>query len=230
LEGSIALIGTRYNLILKAVDCASGDMLASAEAQANDKSHVLDALGKVASEMRSKLGESLSTVGKYNTPLEQATTPSLEALQAYTVGFNTMAAGDNAAALAFLERATQLDPNFAMAYWAMSSAHSVIGETALSAKDISKAFELRGGATERERLLIEADYYNLVTGDLMTARRRWELGSRMYPREPTFHVGLAGSSNALGQYEAGLKENLETLHLAPYHSFFTDRLSSLICC
>src|SRR5437667_9950664 len=87
LDGSIALIGTRYNLILKAVNCASGDLLASAEAQANDKSHVLDALGKAASAMRSKLGESLSTVQKFNTPLEQGTTPSLEALQAYNLGW-----------------------------------------------------------------------------------------------------------------------------------------------
>jgi len=116
LDGSIALIGTRYNLILKAVHCASGDLLASSQAQANDKSHVLDALGKVASEMRSKLGESLSSLQKYNTPLEQATTPSLEALQAYSLGFKPLWANDYAAALPLFQRATELDPNFAMAY------------------------------------------------------------------------------------------------------------------
>src|SRR3989442_1198046 len=106
LEGSVALIGTRYDLILKAVNCASGDLLASTEVQANDKSHVLDALGKAASEMRGKLGESLSTLQKYNTPLEQATTPSLEALQAYNFGLST---DDDAAQLAFFRRAIQLD-------------------------------------------------------------------------------------------------------------------------
>src|SRR5712664_3641919 len=113
LEGSIALIGPRYNLILKAVNCASGDLLASTEAPANDKGHVLDALGKAASEMRRRLGESLSTVQKYNTPLEQATTRSLEALQAYNFALNT---DDDAASLAFFQRAIQLDPDFAMAY------------------------------------------------------------------------------------------------------------------
>src|SRR6201984_2462344 len=105
LNGSIALIGTQYNLILKAVSCPSGNLVASAQAQVGDKNRVLDALGKVASEMRGKLGESLSTVEKYNTPLEQATTPSLEALQAYSLGFRaTWVAGDNDAALPFLTR------------------------------------------------------------------------------------------------------------------------------
>ena len=116
LNGSIALIGTQYNLILKAVNCASGDLLASAQAQVGDKTRVLDALGKVASDTRGKLGESLSTVQKYNTPLEQATTPSLEALQAFTLGGNAGMEGDAAAAVAFCQRAIQIDPNFAMAY------------------------------------------------------------------------------------------------------------------
>src|SRR5882724_2823751 len=113
LDGSIAMIGTRYTLILKAVNCVNGDLLAGTEAQANDKNHVLDALGKAASEMRRRLGESLSTVQKYNTPLEQATTPSLEALQAFTLGNK---AGDFPTAIPFLRRAIQLDPDFAMAY------------------------------------------------------------------------------------------------------------------
>src|SRR5262250_1804151 len=112
LDGSIAQIGTQYNLILKAINCASGQSLASTEAQANDKSHVLDALSKTASQMRIRLGESLSTVQKYNTPLEQATTASLEALQAYTLASNT----DFSAAIPFYQKAIQLDPNFAMAY------------------------------------------------------------------------------------------------------------------
>ncbi len=109
LDGSIALIGTRYTLILKAVNCVNGDLLASTGAQANDKSHVLDALGKAALEMRSRLGESLSTVQKYNTPLEQATTPSLEALQAFSLGVKAQSAGD-VAPVAFFQSAIQLDP------------------------------------------------------------------------------------------------------------------------
>jgi DNA-binding winged helix-turn-helix (wHTH) protein len=212
LEGSVALIGTRYNLILKAVNCASGDLLASTEAQANDKSHVLDALGKAASAMRSKLGESLSTVQKYNTPLEQATTSSLEALQAYNFGLNT---DDDVAALAFYQRAIQLDPNFAMAYWALAN---TTGDTALAAGSARKAFELRAGLSEREKLHIEADYYWIAIGDLMKAQRIAEVGTRTYPRDPDFHVSLGMYSSALGQYETGLRESQEVLRFYPYNS------------
>jgi serine/threonine protein kinase len=220
LYGSIALIGTQYNLILNAVNCASGDLLASAGAQAKDKSHVLDALGKVASEMRTKLGESWGTVQKYNTPLQQATTPSLEALQAYNLGFKTWRAGDNVASLPFFQRATQLDPNFAMAYWAMGISYTNLGETALSAENTRKAFELRTGVSEQERLLIESDYYNSVTGDLIKARRSAALGAQTYPRDPALHLNLGVFLTTLGQYEAGLKEFSESLRLAPYDSFY----------
>src|SRR5271163_4959207 len=109
LDGSVAQIGTQYLLTLKAVNCVSGESLASTEAQASDKNHVLDALGTTASEIRNKLGESLSTVKKFNTPLEQASTTSLDALQAYNMGWKNMAGGDRPAAVAFLQRATHLD-------------------------------------------------------------------------------------------------------------------------
>jgi DNA-binding winged helix-turn-helix (wHTH) protein len=213
LQGSIALIGTRYNLILKAVDCASGNLLASTEAQANDKSHVLDALGKAASELRSKLGESLSTVQKYNMPLEQVTTPSLEALQAYSLGLPTEV-GVTQQMLPFLQRATQLDPNFAMAYRAMSIAYSG-RDSVLSAESGRKAFELRAGVSEREKLNIEVNYYENVTGDLLKARRSCEIGAQTYPRDPRFLFRLERTSNALGQYEAGLKAILEFQRLVP---------------
>jgi eukaryotic-like serine/threonine-protein kinase len=210
LDGSIALIGTRYNLILKAVNCVNGDLLASTEAQANDKSHVLDGLGKAASEMRTRLGESLSTVQKYNTPLEQATTPSLEALQAYNFGSNT---DDDAAALAFYQRAIQLDPNFAMAYWAMAGPNKIIGETALSVENKRKAFALRAGVSELEKLHIEVDYYKYIVGDLMKARRSAEVGAQTYPRDLGFRHDLGSLSYSLGQYERGLREHLEALRL-----------------
>src|SRR6516225_3967766 len=116
LDGSIAQIGTRYLLTLKAVNCASGESLASTEAQASDKNHVLDALGKTASEIRNKLGESLSTVRKYDTPLEQATTPSLEALKAFSLGMKTWEGRGDSAGIPFLKHAIELDPNFALAY------------------------------------------------------------------------------------------------------------------
>ncbi|HEY6946675.1 MAG TPA: winged helix-turn-helix domain-containing protein [Candidatus Acidoferrum sp.] len=224
LDGSIALIGTRYNLILKAVNCANGDLLASMEAQANDKNHVLDALTNAASEMRTKLGESLSTVQKYNTPLEQATTPSLEALQAYSFGQNT---DDDAARLAFFKRAIQLDPNFAIAYWAL--ARDTVN-TALTAELSRKAFELRAGLSEREKLLIEENYYDSVTGDLVKARRSAEVGAQTYPRDPGFLVSLILDSRALGQYEAALKEGLELLRLSPHNSSGYRFLASTYLC
>jgi len=212
LEGSIALIGTRYNLILKAVNCVNGDLLASTEAQASDKNHVLDALGKAASEMRRRLGESLSTVQKYNTPLVQATTPSLEALQAYNFASNT---DDDATAFTFFQRAIQLDPNFAMAYWALAFSSA---DTVSSAESARKAFELRAGLSEREKLHIEADYYYVATGDLMKARRTAEVGAQTFPRDPGFPEGLREYTIALGQYEAALKESLEWLRLSPHNS------------
>jgi DNA-binding winged helix-turn-helix (wHTH) protein/tetratricopeptide (TPR) repeat protein len=214
LDGSIALIGTRYNLILKAVNCVNGELLESTEAQASDKSHVLDALGKVALEMRRRLGESLSTVQKYNTPLEQATTPSLEALQAFSLGVKAQFAGDDVAPVAFFQSAIQLDPNFAAAYDAMGTETEVIG-TALAVENIRKAFELRTRVSEREKLIIEGDYYNFVTGDLMKAQQSYILGEQIYPREVTFRESLGVLYNALGQYESGLREHQEAVRLAP---------------
>src|SRR5712664_1594368 len=213
LDGSIALIGTRYNVILKAVNCVNGELLASTEAQASDKNHVLDALGKVALEMRRRLGESLSTVQKYNTPLEQATTPSLEALQAFSLGVQAQFAGD-VAPVAFFQSAIQLDPNFAAAYDAMGSENEVIG-TALAVENIRKAFELRTRVSEREKLIIEGDYYHFVTGDLMKAQQSYTLGEQIYPREVSFRNSLGGLYNALGQYESGLREHQEAVRLAP---------------
>jgi tetratricopeptide (TPR) repeat protein len=190
-------------------------LLASTEAQANDKSHVLDALGKAASEMRRKLGESLSTLQKYNTPLEQATTPSLEALQAYTLGGKS---GDFPTAIPFLQRAIQLDPDFAMAYDQLGGAYQSIGETTMGAENMRRAFELRGRVSELEKLAIEGDYYRGVTGNMLNARRSYALGEQIYPREPFFRGGLGLIYMALGQYESALKEHQQVLRLSPYDS------------
>jgi DNA-binding winged helix-turn-helix (wHTH) protein/tetratricopeptide (TPR) repeat protein len=214
LDGSIALIGTRYSLILKAVNCANGDLLAGTEAQASDKSHVLDALNTVASEMRRKLGESLSTVQKYNTPLEQATTPSLDALQAFSFG----ARADFPKAIPFFQKSIQLDPNFAMAYDQLGGAYGSIGERALAVENTRKAFELRGRVSELEKLNIEADYYFGVTGNLIEAQRSYALGEQIYPREPGFCGGLGVIHFSLGQYESALKEHREALRLLPHDS------------
>jgi DNA-binding winged helix-turn-helix (wHTH) protein/Tfp pilus assembly protein PilF len=216
LDGSIALIGTRYNLILKATNCANGDVLESTEAQANDKNHVLDALGKATSEMRRKLGESLSSTKKYNTPLEQATTSSLEALQAYSLGFKAEGVGDLSTALAFYERATKIDPKFAMAYMGMAGGFGLIGESALAIENSRKAFSLRDKVSALEKLIIEGEYTFYASGDLTKAVQTCELGARTYPRSFIFHEDLGQGLNYLGQYELGLGENLAALRLAPY--------------
>ena len=216
LDGSIALFGTRYNLILKAVNCANGDLLASAEAQANDKSHVLDALSNAASEMRTRLGESLSTVQAYNTPLQQATTPSLEALQAYSLGFKAEGAGNLSTALAFYQRAMQIDPDFAMAYLGMAGGFGLVGESAPLVENSRKAFALRDRVSALEKLVIEEESAFYAFGDRTRALQICEVAEKTYPRSSIFHEDRAGGLAYLGEYESGLKESMEALRLAPY--------------
>jgi tetratricopeptide (TPR) repeat protein len=188
--------------------------------QAQGKNDVLDALGRLAAEMRGKLGESLGSVQKYDIPLEQVTTPSLEALQSYTLGGNTQSqTGDFAASLPFFHKAIEIDPNFAMAYWALGDAYSTIGETASSAEYMRKAFALRARVSEREKSVIEGDYYFYATGDLVKARRSFELHAKMYPDSDYSQNMLAGCSMMIGQYDAALSEAQEALRLAPFQPF-----------
>jgi eukaryotic-like serine/threonine-protein kinase len=216
LDGSIAQIGQRYLLTLKAVSCANGKSLASSEAQASDKNHVLDALGKTAAEMRSKLGESLNTVEKFDTPLEQATTPSLEALQAFSLGAKAMDRGDSAAAVPLFQRAIRLDPGFAGAYRGLAASYSNLAETSLAAENARKAYDLRQGVSALERLSIETLYFANVTGDLEKARQSYELWAQTYPRDPNPPLNLGGFLYVnLGQYDKALAATREALRLDP---------------
>jgi serine/threonine protein kinase len=153
LDGSIAQIGTQYSLILKAMSCSNGETVTSTQAQANDKSHVLDALGKATSEIRRKLGESVGSIKKLDTPLEQATTPSLEALQAYSMGLKLILDpdGDAASAAALFQKAIRIDPNFAMAYRYLGVAYTYLGDKSLADDNLRKAYELRARVSEREK-------------------------------------------------------------------------------
>ena len=218
IDGSIAQIGSQYSLILNAVNCSNGESLASTEAQANDKSHVLDALGKAATEIRRRLGETLSTVQKFDKPLQEATTPSLEALQAYSLGWKVVGEGDSAAAIPFCERAIQLDPNFALAYAELGGAYYNVGENRLAAENVRKAYELRAHVSERERFLIEGEYHYLVTGDLEKEQRVLQVYAQTYPRDsiPRNLLGILFSIN--GYYEKALAEMRESLRLAPADS------------
>jgi tetratricopeptide (TPR) repeat protein len=204
LDGSIAQIGTQYLLTLKAVNCSSGEFLASTEAQASDKNHVLDALGTATSEIRNKLGESLSTVQKFDTPLEQATTPSLEALQAYSLGRKASAGADWVAAVPFFQRAIRLDPNFAMAYARLGTSYANFGETTLGTENTRKAYELRERVSEGEKLYIESHYYQHVTGNQESARQSYQLWAETYPRDWLPLPPLFVVCSVLGQYEKSL--------------------------
>jgi eukaryotic-like serine/threonine-protein kinase len=225
LDGSIAQIGTQYLLTLKAVNCSNGELLASTEAEASDKSHILDALGKAASAIRNKLGESLSTVQKFDTPLQQATTPSLEALQAYSLAWKAEVGGNNsAAAVPLLQRAIKLDPNFALAYADLGWSHSNLQEGSLASADVRKAFELRERVSEYEKLYIEAEYDYLVTGDLEKAQRTMEVFAQTYPRDWEPPAELGNLLTMLGQHEKSLSENREAIRLNPDSSLTYNNL------
>ena len=215
LDGSIAEIGTEYLLILKAVNCSNGKPLASTEAQASDKNHVLDALGKTASEIRNKLGESLSTVQKFDIPLEQATTSSLEALQAYSAGYRAaIGEGDFTAARHLFQQAIKLDSNFAMAYLGLGLSSGAGGETALASENIRKAFGLRAGVSEREKLWIDSEYQN-ITGNRERAQQVFEVWAKTYPRDWVPRHELGSVYDELGQYDKALAEFREALRLYP---------------
>jgi tetratricopeptide (TPR) repeat protein/predicted Ser/Thr protein kinase len=214
LDGSIATLGNQYVVGLKAVNCRTGDSLAQEQATADGKERVLNALGEAAAKLRQKLGESLSTVEKFDTPLEQATTPSLEALQAYSLGWKAQwAKGDSAAAVPFFQRAIQLDPNFAMAYASLGTSYWVIAETRLGADNMKKAYALRERVTMREKFYIESHYHDFVTGDMEKTRRACELWTQTYPRDDVPKIVLGVVYSKLGQYDKLLAENREALRL-----------------
>jgi DNA-binding winged helix-turn-helix (wHTH) protein/tetratricopeptide (TPR) repeat protein len=216
LDGAIAQVGTRYLLTLKAINCANGESLASASAQAGDKNHVLDALGKLAEQMRPQLGESLASVQKYDVPLEDVTTPSLEALQAYSLGQRTLSMqNDGFKALAFYQRAVALDPNFASAYARIGVSYFNARQLERAAANIQKAYELRQRVSEREKLYIEAHHADIVKGDFETARKTYELWAEIYPRDQTPLSALGVICGWLGYYDQSLRASQASLKLNP---------------
>jgi serine/threonine protein kinase/Flp pilus assembly protein TadD len=216
IGSSIASLGSQYVLGFKAVNCRTGDSLAQEQVQAAHKEDVLKALGDASTKLRRKLGESLSTVQRLDTPLEQATTPSIEALQAYSWGWKTKEdKADFAAAIPFFQRAIRLDPNFAMAYAALGMCYGNIGETALAAENTRQAYKLRERVSESEKFYIESHYYEYAAGDLEKARQVYELWAHTYPRDSQPPLNLFGIYTALGRYDKALAEAREALHLAP---------------
>ena len=215
LTGSIAGLGRQYVIGLKAVNCDTGDVLAEAQEQAAGKEAVLKALDAAAVSLRSKLGESLSTVQKYATPVEEATTPSLEALKVYSLGLKTWNVKGDTEALPFFKRAVDLDPNFAMAYRAMSSTYSNLGEAGRGTENARKAYALREKVSERERFSIEGFYYLVATGELEKTAQTYGLWQQTYPRDYGPYLALGYISADLGNWEKALEEFREALRLEP---------------
>ena len=189
------------------------------------KNHVLEALGKIAVELRNKLGESLSTVQKFDTPLEQATTPSLEALKALSSGIQTISTKGSDAAIPFFKHAIELDPNFALAYAYLGTVENDIGESGLAVENHRKAYELRERTTEAERYSIMAAYHKDVTGDIEKAIETCRLWMQAYPRSPFPHNHLAGMIfPVIGEYEELVEEGNEAIRLNPDFRFPTSIL------
>jgi tetratricopeptide (TPR) repeat protein/predicted Ser/Thr protein kinase len=215
LAGSIATLGTQYVIGLQAVNCLSGDVLAREQVTAAGKEQVLPALGQAATKLRNEVGESLSSVQKFDVPLAQATTNSLEALKAYTLGLNTHREKGDAEAIPFYKRAIELDPAFALAYDGLGVSYSNLNQPRLATDYLKKAFDLRDRVTEREKFSITSYYYTLVTGELEKSNQTYELWIQAYPRDDTAYYDLASNYMILGQYEKAASETREALQLEP---------------
>jgi len=216
IEGSISSLGSQYVVGLKAVNCRNGDALANEQATASGKEQVLKALGEAATKIRVKLGESLASVQKYDAPAENVTTPSLEALQAYSLGYQAqIVKRDNAAAVPLLQRAISLDANFAMAYARLGTNYFNLGQTARAAENTRKAYELRDRVSEREKLYITSHYEHYVMGNLEATRKAYELWAQTYPRDDTPPGNLGTIYIALGDYDKALAAAQESLKLDP---------------
>ena len=215
LAGTIGSLGSQYVLALKAVNCRSGDTLAEEQVTAASKEKVLDTLGQAATKLRGELGESLATVQKLDVPLEQATTASLEALQAYSLGVKANNEKGPAAALPYDQRAIRLDPNFATGYRALGADYFSLGELGRASEYFTKAFQLREHASEREKLTIAADYYQNVTGELDKAVLTFQETIESYPRDFRACANLGIVYGAQGQYEKAAAVTRQALRLAP---------------
>src|SRR5271165_3040934 len=228
IAGSIATLGSEYVLGLKAVNCQTGDPLAQEQATANGKEKVLNALGDVAAKLRTELGESLATVQKFDVPLEQATTSSLEALQALTEGRKIDHAKGTAAALPYYQHAIQLDPNFAMGYRQLSSSYFSMGEASRAGEYATKAFELRNHASEREKLIITADYYRNVTGELDKSAGTYQETVDNYPRDFSAGNNLGVVYAQQGNYEKALEMTRQEQALAPDHVSVYENIANYL--
>jgi eukaryotic-like serine/threonine-protein kinase len=217
LVGSIANLGTQYVVTLDAVNAANSDTLAETQAQADSKEHVLKALDQATTQLREKLGESLASIKRFDKPLEEATTSSLEALKAFSLGDEKHASGNDLAAMPFYKQAIELDPNFALAYARLGTVYSNYGQLDLSEQNRKKAFELKGRASERERLYITSHYY-ADSGQLEKGNAAYELYKQTYPREVTPYINLSATALQLGDFDKTLENAKAAIKVDPDES------------
>ena len=230
LDGSIAALGTQYVLGLRAVDCRTGDVIDVEQAQAARKEDVLNALSEIASRLRARLGESLVSVKLHDTPLAEATTPSLEALKAYSAAFKESTTVSSSSGIPLIKRAIALDPQFAMAYAMLGRDYGDLGEAELSAESTRKAYELRNRSSDRERFFIDTSYEVTVTGDLEKARQICEEWAQTYPHDVSGDVNAHGFLSGmilgvLGRYEQALEEAKLSLAADPDAGFPYNNLA-----
>ena len=218
LEGSIATIGSQYVVGVDAVNCQTGDSLAREQVQVDRKEQVLGAVGKVASNLRGKLGESLASVQKFDAPIEEATTSSLEALKAFSMGETERAKGDEYAAIPLYRHALELDPNFAVAYAHLGQSYANTGQEQPAIESLKQAFERRDRASELEKLYITTHYYDIVTGEWDKSVEAYQLWHKTYPRDSIPPNNLSVSYAQTGKFDQSLEQAQETMRLDPNHA------------
>ncbi len=214
LNGSISRLGTQYVIGLEAINCNTGDVLAKEQGEASAKESVLKTLDQVATSMRARLGESLASVQKFDVPIE-ATTNSLEALKAFSMGVRVAREKGPAEGISFYNRAIELDPNFATAYALRGLNYANLGQPTRAAQDLEKAYQMRDRVSEREKLRISANYYYIVTGELEKEAQTYQLWVQSYPNDSVPHGNLGANYSALGQYDQALPELKKGIELAP---------------
>ena len=215
IVGSIASLGNHYIVTLEGINVQTGDAIGSEQAESENKEQVLQSLNEAAMKLREKLGESLQSIKKFDAPIQEATTFSLDAFKSFSLGVEQQSKGKFLEAIPFFKRATEIDPNFALAYARMASIYYNSRQYDLAAEASQKAYELRDRVSERERLYISAGYYDNVTGELERYLETLNLWKRTYPHDAAPHNNLALKFNELGQFDKALEEARESIRLNP---------------
>jgi tetratricopeptide (TPR) repeat protein len=230
LTGQISQLADHYYIQLEAFNCASGDSIGRSGAEASSKGETLKALDAAVTDIRGKLGESLGSIQKYDAPIEQATTTSLEALKAYSLGQAERNHGSEQGAVPFLQRAIELDPNFTMAYAVLGQVYANIGETELAVENTRKAFARRQTVGDQERFYISSHYYDIVTHELDKSVQTYELWQQTYPRDVVPRINLTEFYEKRGEHEKALAEILEAQRLDPNRAMVHESLVSAYLC